>query len=133
RNPGFLLAFVVVVGGQLLDAGAEDLGEQRRILEEERAEGELGVGGGAHRAISHVVPSFESFSTTPTAASSSRMRSASVKFLALRAERRAAMRRSISSTGSDGAGARASRHCANASGRKPKNASVPANALRPAA
>ena len=38
-----------------------------------------------HRAISQVVPSLESFSTTPMAASSSRMRSDSLKFFALRA------------------------------------------------
>ena len=38
-----------------------------------------------HRAISQVVPSLESFSTTPLAASSSRMRSDSAKFFAVRA------------------------------------------------
>jgi hypothetical protein len=38
-----------------------------------------------HRAISQVVPSLVSFSTTPIFASSSRMRSDSAKFLHLRA------------------------------------------------
>src|SRR5256885_8005484 len=99
RGPSLLLARGVVVGGQLLDAGAENLGKQRRVLDEERPQSELGMGDGHHRATSQVVPSFESFSTTPIAASSSRMRSASAKSLALRAESRAAMRRSISSTG----------------------------------
>src|SRR5438094_1907921 len=42
----------------------------------------------AHRFNSQVVPSFESFSTTPMAASSSRMRSDSLKFFALRAAMR---------------------------------------------
>ena len=37
---------------------------------------------GAHRAISQVVPSLVSLSTTPILASSSRMRSDSLKFLA---------------------------------------------------
>src|SRR5688572_11633411 len=38
-----------------------------------------------HRAISHVVPSFESLITTPIAASSSRMRSDSLKSFRARA------------------------------------------------
>src|SRR5256885_11337958 len=133
RGPSLLLRLVVILRGQFLDAGAEDLREQRRVLDEEGAQRELRVRTRHHRAVSQVVLSLESFSITPSAASSSRMRSASAKFLALRAERRAAMRRSISSAGSAGAGARDARHCANASGRKPKNASVPASALRPVA
>src|SRR5262245_20940872 len=51
-----------------------------------------GVEGSVHRAMSQVVPSFESFTTTPMAASSSRMRSDSLKFFAARAAARAAIR-----------------------------------------
>src|SRR5262249_41095570 len=47
-----------------------------------------------HRAISQVVPSLESLSTTPMAASSSRMRSDSLKFFAFRAALRAAIKAS---------------------------------------
>lgn len=46
----------------------------------------------AHRATSQVVPFFVSFSTMPIAKSSSRIRSASLKFFVLRATARAAMR-----------------------------------------
>lgn len=45
----------------------------------------------AHRATSQVVPFFVSFNTIPIASSSSRMRSASLKFFALRAAARAAI------------------------------------------
>ena len=69
----------------------------------------------------------------PVAASSSRMRSDSVKFLALRAALRAAIRLSISAAGSAGAGACFACHAFSSSRRKPKNPSVPASALRPAA
>src|SRR5262245_38835349 len=51
-----------------------------------------GMEGGAHRAISQVVPSLESLSTMPMAASSSRMRSDSLKFFAARAAARASIR-----------------------------------------
>src|ERR1700704_5784583 len=44
--------------------------------------------GAAHRAISHVVPSLESLMTTPIAASSSRIRSDSLKSLRARAAAR---------------------------------------------
>src|SRR4029077_7498378 len=49
-----------------------------------------------HRAISHVVPSLESFSTMPIEVSSSRIRSASVKFFATRAALLAWISRSMS-------------------------------------
>src|SRR5215475_4099119 len=51
-----------------------------------------GVEGSVHRAMSQVVPSFESFTTTPSAASSSRMRSDSLKFFAARAAALASIR-----------------------------------------
>ena len=41
RSPGCLLSLAVIVRGQLLDAGAEDLRKQRRVLDEERAQREL--------------------------------------------------------------------------------------------
>src|SRR5215510_10234289 len=58
---------------------------------------------GAHRAISQVVPSLESLSTTPMAASSSRIRSASLKFFLLRAVSRASIKLTtlVSSTAAD--------------------------------
>src|ERR1700726_5009698 len=49
----------------------------------------------AHRAISQVVPSLESLITTPIAASSSRMRSDSLKSLRARAAARSEIRSSI--------------------------------------
>ncbi len=52
----------------------------------------FGMSAGGHRAISQVVPSLVSFSTTPIAASSSRMRSDSSKSLRLRAALRASIR-----------------------------------------
>src|ERR1043166_3326450 len=55
---------------------------------------ERGVGM-LHRLTSHVVPSLESFSTIPWAASSSRMRSDSLKSFALRAALRSAIRPSM--------------------------------------
>src|ERR1700712_1491576 len=51
--------------------------------------------GFAHRAISQLVPSLESFITTPIAASSSRMRSDSPKSLRVRAAVRSAINPSI--------------------------------------
>src|SRR5205085_1284847 len=48
----------------------------------------------SHRATSQVVPSLESFNTTPIAASSSRIRSASLKFFLARASVRLASKAS---------------------------------------
>src|SRR6185312_2319494 len=81
-GPRFLLRLAVVVAGQRRDGFAEDLRERRGVVCEEWPQRELR---GAHRAISQVVPSLESLSTTPIAASSSRMRSDSLKSFALRA------------------------------------------------
>ena len=39
----------VVVRGQFLDAGAENLGEQRHVLRQQRPHRDVGMGGGAHR------------------------------------------------------------------------------------
>src|SRR5271166_2561039 len=69
----------------------------------ERRVGPLNLGPGrgfrsvllAHRATSQVVPSLESLSTIPIAPSSSRIRSASLKFLAVRAALRAVISDSI--------------------------------------
>src|SRR5665811_863543 len=94
-GPGLLLRLAVVIGGQLLDAGAEDFAQQRGVDREIRPQRQLGVRLRHHRAISQVVPSLESFNTTPMAASSSRIRSASVKFFALRAAMRASIRITI--------------------------------------
>src|SRR5665213_2407821 len=84
-GPGFALRLGIILAGQLLDAGAENLAQQRRIGREIRPQRHLGMRLRAHRAISQVVPSLESFSTTPIAASSSRMRSDSAKSLRARA------------------------------------------------
>src|SRR5205085_7079281 len=102
RDPGLPLALAVVLGGQLLDARAKDLGEQRRVLDQERPQRERGLRARHHRATSQVVPSFESFSAIPAAASSSRMRSASAKSFIWRATSRAAIRFSTSEDGIDG-------------------------------
>src|SRR3569832_2285601 len=89
-----------------------------------------GLEGRGHRAISQVVPSFESLSTTPIAASSSRMRSDSLKSFALRA----AVRASISdctlaaSTVADRWWRAA--HCAALSCRKPSRRSDAARSVR---
>src|SRR5690606_3361754 len=91
RRPGFLLGFAVVVRGQLGDRLAEYLRQHGRVLGQERPHGETRMRLRAHRAISQVVPSFESLSTTPMAASSSRMRSDSLKSFALRAAARASI------------------------------------------
>src|SRR6185437_15445988 len=88
-RPSLLLGFCIVVAGQLLDAVAKDFTQQQRIRRQERTQCELRMRSGHHRATSHVVPSLESLSTTPIAASSSRMRSDSLKFFAFRAASRA--------------------------------------------
>src|SRR5262249_2788190 len=100
RDPGLALGIAVVLGGELIDARAEDLGDQPGVGGEKRPQREPGVGGSGHGFIFHtVVPSFLSSSSTPIAFSSSRLRSASLKFLALRAAFRASTFASIS-TGS---------------------------------
>ena len=48
RGPGLALAFLVIVGGQFLDAGAEDLGEQRRVGDQERPQREGRMRAGHH-------------------------------------------------------------------------------------
>src|SRR5262249_33455748 len=88
RRPRGLLTRVIVVGRQLLDAGGENRSEERRIRGQERPQCQLAKWR-THRAISQVVPSLESLSTTPMAASSSRIRSDSAKFFDARARARA--------------------------------------------
>src|SRR3974377_2028734 len=91
-SPSVLLGFAIVVDSQLRDVVKEKPAPQRPIGRQHRPQSELWMRLRHHRAISQVVPSFESFSTTPMAASSSRIRSDSLKFLALRAAVRASMR-----------------------------------------
>src|SRR5260221_4520901 len=86
--PDGALRLAVILCGQLLDAGAKDFGEQRRIRRQIRPQRQLRIGLGAHRAISQVVSSFVSFTTMPIFSSSRRMRSASGKFLILLASLR---------------------------------------------
>ena len=52
-RPRLLLRLAVVLGGQFLDAGAEDFRQQRHVLGQERAQGEFGEGLGGHRKHSH--------------------------------------------------------------------------------
>ena len=85
RGPGLLLRRVVIVLRSSSSMLARKISrEQRRVLRQDTAAALIcGLARGHHRAISQVVPSLESFSTTPMAASSSRMRSDSLKVLGL--------------------------------------------------
>src|SRR6185312_8327756 len=87
RRPRLALRVAVIVRGQFFDAGAKDFSEQRHVVRQKRPHGEcfLLLRAGTHRAISQVVPSLVSLRTTPICFSSSRIRSDSAKFFALRA------------------------------------------------
>src|SRR5262249_5009224 len=90
RRPSLLLRRAVIVAGQLRDAGAEDLGDERRVRRQERPQRKLRLYARHHRfTFQVVVPSLWSSSSMSIALSSSRMRSASLKFFALRAALRA--------------------------------------------
>ena len=52
RRPGLLLRLAVIIGGQFLDAGAEDFGEQRHVRRQHRPHRELRLRAGDHRACS---------------------------------------------------------------------------------
>src|SRR5206468_594829 len=91
RSPSFLLRLVIVIGGQFLDRGAENLGEQWHIGRQHGPHRQLRQRARVHRAISQVVPSLLSFTTTPILASSSRIRSDSRKSFTWRAALRAAI------------------------------------------
>ena len=54
-GPGLLLAFTIVVAGQLLDAGAEDFRQHRRIGRQERPQRQIGVRARHHRFTFQVV------------------------------------------------------------------------------
>src|SRR5689334_15525545 len=129
RGPRLLLLGVVVVTGQFLDRRGEDRREHGRVRRQERPQ-RRGRGGRTHRATSHVVPSLESLIATPMAASSSRMRSDSVK--SFRA--RAAVRSAISALTWAGSMPLACRlrpsHCVALSDRKPSRRSEPENSFR---
>src|SRR5262249_5384978 len=84
-GPGLLLCLGIIISRKLLDAVSEDFSQLRGVRRQKRPQSEFGMGGCRHRAISQVVPSLESFRTIPIAASSSRIRSDSLKFLAARA------------------------------------------------
>src|SRR5262249_25709873 len=93
RRPGLLLRRAVIVAGELRDAGAEDFRQQRRVRRQERPQRKLWLCARHHRFTFQVVaPSLWSSSSMSIALSSSRMRSASLKFFALLA----ALRPSIS-------------------------------------
>src|SRR6202012_3024461 len=97
-GPGFLLRLAVIVAGELLDRGGETRGENRHIGRQGWRQ--RGGGGAAHRAPSPVVPSLESLIAIPIAASSSRIRSDSLKSLRARAAVRdsSSARTTVSST-----------------------------------
>src|SRR4029077_6333155 len=120
--------FGVVVGGQFLDTVAKDFPQQRRIRREKWAYTKLGMCNGHHRAIPQVVPSLESFSTTPIAASSSRMRSDSLKFLAARAAALASMRLAIFVSSCETDAGRNALHSSAGSWRRPMSCAL---AFRP--
>ncbi len=50
-DPGPALAIAVVLGGELIDAGAEDLGDDPDVGGEKRPQREFWVGGGGHGRI----------------------------------------------------------------------------------
>src|SRR5262249_9063150 len=82
RRPRLLLGRAVVLAGQFGDAGAKDFSQQRRIRRQKRPQRRLYVR--HHRdTFQVVVPSLWSSSSTPIALSSSRTRSASLKFFRL--------------------------------------------------
>src|SRR5262249_51234330 len=92
RRPGLLLGRAVILAGQLFDAGAKDFSQQRRIRRQKRPQRRLSLYARHHRdTFQVVVPSLWSSSSTPIALSSSRTRSASLKFFALRAALRASI------------------------------------------
>src|SRR5207245_6717352 len=94
--PSLLLRLAVVVAGELGDAGAKDVREQRRVGRQKRPQRKLGFRLRHHRATFQVVvPSLRSSSSMPIALSSSRIRSASLKFFAFRAALRSSMSFSI--------------------------------------
>src|SRR5262249_53734047 len=73
-RPSLLLGFAIVVAGELRDAGAKDLRDQRRVRRQKRPQRQLGCRPRAHRfTFQVVVPSLWSSSSTPLALSSSRM------------------------------------------------------------
>src|SRR5262249_53412352 len=98
RSPGLLLRLIIIVGAQLLDRGAKDFGKQRHIGRQHWPHRELRPRTGIHRAISQVVPSFVSFTTTPILASSSRRRSDSFQSFRPRAAARSAIKALISTS-----------------------------------
>src|SRR5215471_13678239 len=84
---------VFEIGPAEQDGGGEDRDLEHDVVEPMTRERGVGT---LHRfTLQAVVPSFLSSSSMPMAASSSRMRSASLKFFALRAALRSAIRRSI--------------------------------------
>src|SRR5208282_3133700 len=91
RGPGLALVGVVVLGRELLDAGAKNLGAPLGVGRDVGAQGD-----GGHRFGSQVVvPSLLSLMATPRAASWSRNRSDSAQFRAARAAARSATIASI--------------------------------------
>src|SRR6266566_8089189 len=127
-GPSLLLRFAVVVAGQLLDRRDEDRGENRRIGREVRPQRGFWQCLSHQRATSQVVPSLESLIAIPIAASSSRIRSDSLKSFRARAAVRAEIRLSICSASTPLA-LRPS-HCAAVSERNPRSRREAAKSLR---
>src|SRR5256886_11303081 len=112
--------------------GKQDCGDDHRPFDEDVIAPVLWkrrVGFG-HRAISQVVPSLESLMTTPNAASSSRMRSDSLKSFRARAAVRAEIKPSICAASTPLACCFRPFHSAALSDKKPRNRNEVANSLR---
>src|SRR4029077_16713008 len=97
-RPRLLLRLAVIVAGQFLDAGPENLRQERHILRQHRAHREFFLRAAGHGTYSHVVTgspvfgSLLSFTITCIFASLLRMRSSSLKSFALRAAFRASIK-----------------------------------------
>src|SRR5205085_1720693 len=130
-GPGFLLRFAVIVTGQFQDGRSKDRRQYRRIRREERPQRRFGQRLSHYRAISQVVPSLESLITTPIAASSSRMRSDSLKSFRARAAVRSEIKRSTRLTSMPLACCLRCFHSSAVCERNPSSRKEAANSLRP--
>src|SRR5207302_11160482 len=129
-GPGFLLRFAVIIAGQFQHGRSKDRGQNRRIRREERPQRRFGQRLSHYRAISQVVPSLESLITTPIAASSSRMRSDSLKSFRARAAVRSEIKRSTRLTSMPLACCLRCFHSATVSERNPRRCNEAANSVR---
>src|SRR5207248_6558358 len=134
-GPGFLLRFAVIIAGQFQHGRSKDRGQNRRIRREERPQRRFGQRLSHYRAISQVVvglpsASLPSFSTMPIAASSSRMRSDSLKSFRARAAVRSAIKLSTRLASMPLACCLRCFHSATVSERNPRRCNEAANSVR---